>query len=135
MLQCSYVTTYDLARHCLVVTQLAQNYKHTTLKVLCGILTKAREGLLQWQLCYRGRKGHLEKALAEGGVLVGEQALGDIGVGHLQEVEVGLQLQADALLRQQRPAHTPKHLEMLTGTSVDIQHAPKHNVKGHSIAT
>ena len=52
-------------------------------------------------------RAHLEEAFAEGRVLVGEQALGDVRVGHLQEVEVGLQLQADALLRQQRPAAHP----------------------------
>lgn len=44
---------------------------------------------------------YLEEAFPEGGVLIGEQASGDVGVGHLQEVEVGAQLQADALLRQQ----------------------------------
>lgn len=46
---------------------------------------------------------YLEETFPEGGVLVGEEALGYIRVGHLQKVEVGLQLQADALLRQQRP--------------------------------
>ncbi len=55
----------------------------------------------------RGRR-HLEEAFPEGRVLIGEQASGDVGVGHLQKVEVRAQLQADPLLRQQRPARAPQ---------------------------
>ena len=48
----------------------------------------------------------LEEALPEDGVLVGQQAARDVRVGDLQEPEPRLQGQADALLRQQRPAQS-----------------------------
>lgn len=47
---------------------------------------------------------YLEEALPESWVFVSEQAARDIGVGHLQEVELGGQGHADSLLGQQRPA-------------------------------
>jgi hypothetical protein len=45
---------------------------------------------------------HLDEPLPERGVGVREQALGDVGVGDLEELEVGREHEADALLREQR---------------------------------
>ena len=61
---------------------------------------------------------HLEEPRAKGRVLVGQQAAGDVRVGHLQKVEPGGQGQADALLSQQRPAE--KKLFILIG--LRLQH-------------
>ena len=52
------------------------------------------------------RAADLEEALAQGRILVSEQAARHVGIRHFQEMEVWLQPQANALLRQQRPAHT-----------------------------
>ena len=71
---------------------------------------------------------NLEQARAQSRVLVGQQAARDVGVCHLQEVEVRLQPQADALLRQQRPARTiePSVRDCMEMSDTPTYHPLKH---------
>ena len=83
-----------------VASEQDEPYKHQH----CALLTLFVKQCHWISRSHAAQAARLKEALAEGRVLVSEQAPRNVGVGHLQEVEARLQPQADALLRQQRPA-------------------------------